>query len=62
VGLQLARDIPAGDPKQMPLLRAGARLSDRYAHALAESGVGAVWVHDDLSVGIEPAELIPAHV
>ncbi|HEY3019755.1 MAG TPA: HD domain-containing phosphohydrolase [Solirubrobacteraceae bacterium] len=61
-GCELARDIPAPDPRQMPLLRSGAKLSDRYARALAEAGIHAVWVNDALSEGIEPADLVPPHV
>ncbi|TMM03673.1 MAG: HD-GYP domain-containing protein [Actinobacteria bacterium] len=62
VGLQLARDIPAPDPSQMPLLRSGARLTERYARALVDAGVPAVWVDDQLSEGVEPVELLPPHV
>ncbi|HEY3188762.1 MAG TPA: HD-GYP domain-containing protein [Solirubrobacteraceae bacterium] len=61
-GCRLARDIPAADPRQMPLLRSGAKLSDRYARALAGSGINAVWVDDALSEGIEPVDLVPPHV
>jgi HD-GYP domain-containing protein (c-di-GMP phosphodiesterase class II) len=62
VGYQLARDIPAADPKQMPLLRAGAEITERYAHGLADVGINAVWVHDELTVGIEPVHLVPPQV
>src|SRR5207302_10671638 len=60
--LRLARHIPATDPRQMPLLRANAVISDRYVEALVHVGIRAVWVHDELSEGIEPVELIPPHV
>src|SRR2546423_6286648 len=62
VGLRLARDIPAADPHQLPLLRSGAKLSERYAAALAAAGVPAVWVDDVLSEGVEPVDLLPPHV
>jgi HD-GYP domain-containing protein (c-di-GMP phosphodiesterase class II) len=61
-GLMLARDIAASDPKQMPLLRSGARLNERYIQSLRDAGITAAWVHDELSDGIEPAFLVPPHV
>jgi HD-GYP domain-containing protein (c-di-GMP phosphodiesterase class II) len=62
VGYQLARDIPAADPRQMPLLRAGAEITERYAHGLSDVGIHAVWVHDEMTVGIEPVHLVPPQV
>src|SRR3954468_7733880 len=61
-GLRLARNIPATDPRQMPLLRANAVVSESYVQALVHVGIRAVWVHDSLSEGIEPVDLIPPHV
>ena len=61
-GLQLARDIPASEPGQMPLLRSGAKITERYCRALAEAGIHAVWVHDPVSMGIEPHDLVPPQV
>jgi len=61
-GLVLARDLPATGPGGLPLLRAGTRISARYRTALADQGIHAVWVEDDLSEGIEPAELMPEPV
>jgi len=61
-GLQLARDIPAADPRQMPLLRAGAKLTDGYVKGLGDAGIHAIWVHDSLTEGIEPRDLVPPHV
>src|SRR3954452_4142836 len=61
-GFQLARDIPAPDPNQMPLLRSGAKITERYTRALAEAGIYAVWVHDPVSDGIEPHDLVPPQV
>jgi HD-GYP domain-containing protein (c-di-GMP phosphodiesterase class II) len=58
VGLRLARDIEAPDPHLMPVLRANAVVTERYAAALSAIGVRAVWVHDDFSDGIQPVELI----
>ena len=34
----------------------------RIHFALAGAGIHAIWVHDSLSDGIEPVELVPAHV
>jgi len=62
VGHRLARDVPAVDPKQMPVLRGNATVTDRYAAALTGIGIRAVWVHDDLSEGIEPVELLSPDV
>src|SRR3954469_5095497 len=58
-GAILARDIPAPVPGQMPVLRAGAVLTEAYQSALAGLGINAVWVQDDFSEGIEPHELVP---
>ena len=57
-GLRLARDLPrmAGG---LPLLARGATVSDRYIRALVDHGIRCVWVEDELSAGIEPAELLP---
>src|SRR3954469_1377084 len=57
-GLRLARNIPSADPRQMPLLRAGATLSGRYCDMLGTLGLRLVWVTDDLSDGIEPVDLV----
>jgi HD-GYP domain-containing protein (c-di-GMP phosphodiesterase class II) len=55
-GAQLARDVVTGPPGTAPLLRAGVRLSDRYAALLPQSGVGSVWIEDDLGESIEIVE------
>ena len=46
----------------MPLLRSGAKLTRRYVKALADAGIYSVWVHDEISEGIEPNDLVPPHV
>jgi|SRR5436190_9103273 len=46
----------------MPLLRSGAKITERYCRALAEAGIHAVWVHDPVSAGIEPHDLVPPSV
>lgn len=46
----------------MPVLRAGAVLTDNYIASLTEHGVVAVWIHDQLSDGVEPHDLVPPHV
>jgi HD-GYP domain-containing protein (c-di-GMP phosphodiesterase class II) len=55
-GAQLARDVVSGPPGTTPLLRAGVRLSARYAALLPQSGVGSVWITDDLGESIEIVE------
>jgi HD-GYP domain-containing protein (c-di-GMP phosphodiesterase class II) len=55
-GVELARDIVAGPPGTAPLLRAGVKLSSRYAQLLPKAGVGSVWIEDDLGESIELAE------
>src|SRR4051794_18240622 len=42
----------------MPVLRADAVVTERYADALRELGIRAVWVHDEFSEGIEPVDLV----
>lgn len=55
-GVELARDVVAGPPGTAPLLRAGVKLSDRYAELLPKAGIGSVWIADDLGEAIEIAE------
>jgi HD-GYP domain-containing protein (c-di-GMP phosphodiesterase class II) len=55
-GMVLARDLRIGRPGQIPLLRAGARLSDSYIRRLRASGLHTVWIDDELSGDIEPLE------
>lgn len=55
-GVELARDIVAGPPGTAPLLRAGVRLSARYADLLPKAGVASVWIEDELGADIEVAE------
>ncbi len=53
-GMVLARDLRTGRPGELPLLRAGVRLSSSFAARLQASGINAVWIEDDLSRGIQP--------
>jgi HD-GYP domain-containing protein (c-di-GMP phosphodiesterase class II) len=55
-GVELARDIVAGPPGTAPLLRRGVRLTTRHAELLPRSGVGSVWIEDDLGESIDVAE------
>ena len=55
-GVELARDVVAGPPGTAPLLRAGVKLSARYAELLPRQGVGSVWIEDDLGESIDVAE------
>jgi len=50
VGLKLARDIASSDPAKMPILRAGATVTERYVQALIDLGINAVWVDDAFGV------------
>lgn len=59
-GIELARDVVAGPPGTAPLLRSGVPLSRRYIPLLTRSGVGAVWVEDDLGADIEITEPLSA--
>lgn len=53
-GMVLARDLRTGRPGEIPLLRAGVRLSGSYASRLRSIGIQTVWIDDELSRGIEP--------
>jgi HD-GYP domain-containing protein (c-di-GMP phosphodiesterase class II) len=55
-GFQLARDVVAGPPGSVPLLRRGVRLCERYAELLPRAGVGSVWIEDELGEGIDIVE------
>src|SRR5215204_6211923 len=59
-GVELARDIVAGPPGTAPLLRAGVKLSSRYADLLPRAGVGSVWIEDELGADIDISEPLTA--
>src|SRR3954469_21677305 len=59
-GVELARDVVNGPPGTAPLLRAGVKLSARYATLLPKAGVGSVWIHDELGEAIDVAEPLTA--
>jgi HD-GYP domain-containing protein (c-di-GMP phosphodiesterase class II) len=59
-GVELARDVVAGPPGTAPLLRAGVKLSRRYVGLLARSGIGSVWIEDDLGADIVISEPLTA--
>ncbi len=59
-GVELARDVVAGPPGTAPLLRAGVRLSERYVGLLTRSGIGSVWIEDELGADLEIAEPLTA--
>jgi HD-GYP domain-containing protein (c-di-GMP phosphodiesterase class II) len=59
-GVELARDVVAGPPGTAPLLRAGVRLSERYIGLLTRSGIGSIWIEDDLGADIEINEPLTA--
>jgi HD-GYP domain-containing protein (c-di-GMP phosphodiesterase class II) len=57
VGDRLGRDV-YGLGDALPLLRAGVRVSESYQHSLERAGIGAVWIDDGFSEGIEPLEVL----
>ncbi len=59
-GVELARDVIAGPPGTAPLLRAGVKLSDRYVGLLLRSGIGSIWIEDELGADIELNEPLTA--
>ena len=61
IGASLARDV-AAPTGSIPLVRAGITVGAHTARTLFERGVRAVWIHDELSAGIEPVELLPEPV
>lgn len=56
----LARDLRTGRPGEIPLLRAGVRLSRGYVTRLRALGISSVWIDDELSRGIEPLPALDA--
>jgi HD-GYP domain-containing protein (c-di-GMP phosphodiesterase class II) len=54
VGSPLAQDIYATGHGDIPLLRRGVEITERYKLALRASGIMAVWVEDELGEGIVP--------
>ena len=54
VGTPLAQDIYATGHGDIPLLRRGVAITERYKGALAASGISTVWVEDELGEGIMP--------
>jgi HD-GYP domain-containing protein (c-di-GMP phosphodiesterase class II) len=52
-GARLARDVWTRSSGTTPLLRAGTPLSGNYRERLTKGGVAAVYVDDELSVGID---------
>jgi HD-GYP domain-containing protein (c-di-GMP phosphodiesterase class II) len=59
-GMELARDVVTGPPGTAPLLRTGVLLSERYAKALPQVGIGSVWIEDDLGRDIDVVEPLTA--
>jgi HD-GYP domain-containing protein (c-di-GMP phosphodiesterase class II) len=59
-GVELARDVVAGPPGTAPLLRAGVILSERYIGLLMRSGIGSIWIEDDLGADLDIAEPLTA--
>ena len=57
-GDRLGRDVSAHPADELPLLRAGNRISDSQRASLQRAGVVAVWIADGLSDGIEPLEVL----
>jgi HD-GYP domain-containing protein (c-di-GMP phosphodiesterase class II) len=57
-GAVLGRDVMDGRPGAIPLLRAGAKITQRHRDALIAAGVNAVYVEDALSEGIDVREVV----
>jgi len=55
---ELARDISSGEGL-IPLVRRGTKLTASIAGRLLARGISTVWIHDELSDGIEPLEPLP---
>jgi hypothetical protein len=53
IGVRLGRDVLTGRAGDVPLLRKGTTVSERYRDALLRAGVFAVYVDDELGEGIE---------
>jgi HD-GYP domain-containing protein (c-di-GMP phosphodiesterase class II) len=57
----LARDVRAGAPGAVPLLRVGALLTAPRRASLRRRGIAAVWVDDGpMSDGVQPVDPLPA--
>jgi HD-GYP domain-containing protein (c-di-GMP phosphodiesterase class II) len=59
-GMVLARDLRTGRPGEIPLLRAGVRMSLAYVARLRAIGIHTAWIDDELSHGIEPLPALNA--
>jgi HD-GYP domain-containing protein (c-di-GMP phosphodiesterase class II) len=60
-GAVLAREVRAGAPGAVPLLRVGAELTAQRREGLQRRGVGAVWIDDGaMSDGVMPVDPLPA--
>jgi hypothetical protein len=55
-GVELARDVVAGPPGTAPLLRECVILSERYIPLLQRSGIGSIWIEDELGADLAIAE------
>jgi len=56
-GDRIGRDVLTAS-HDIPLLRAGIRVSDSYRESLMRSNITSVWVDDGLSEGIKPLEIM----
>ena len=54
----LAKDIFTSANADVPLLRRGVTLDERYRKALRDQGITTLWVEDDLSEGIDPVSAV----
>jgi len=60
--MELARDVPSAMLGSAPLLRRGVPLTISLGARLAQLGVRAVWIEDDMGEGILPQQPLPDHV
>jgi HD-GYP domain-containing protein (c-di-GMP phosphodiesterase class II) len=56
-GDRIGRDVLSSS-HEIPLLRAGIRVSDSYRESLLRSNITSVWIDDGLSEGIKPLEML----
>jgi HD-GYP domain-containing protein (c-di-GMP phosphodiesterase class II) len=60
--MELAREIPTSVPNGAPLVRHGVKLTTAMGKRLAQRGVRAVWIADDLGEGVVPNQPVPDEV
>lgn len=63
IGAEVAREVTVVQgARSLPLLRPGVRITDRTKDALTRHGICTVYIRDDDSEGIEPAQVVSAEL